>query len=201
MLKQSDEAGCDIWASEIKLLLYSFGFGYVWHQQGVGNIDLFVCIFKLKLVDTAGQNPHIDVTNNCKLKLYRIYKSSLEIEPYLLVAMHWKHRAALGRFRCVSHKLAIERGRALRYDRSVRVCKYCEIMGHYCIEDEYHILLICPLYFDIRNKYIATHFTRFIPSDVVFIQIMSNTDHICIKGLAVFIYNMFKIHAHYYLPV
>ena len=41
LLKQSDEAGCDTWASEIKLLLYSFGFGYVWHQQGVVNIDLF----------------------------------------------------------------------------------------------------------------------------------------------------------------
>ena len=105
LLKQSDEAGCDAWASEIKLLLCSFGFGYVWHQQGVGNIDLFVCIFKQILVDTAGQNWHIDVTNNCKLNLYSLYKSSLEIEPYLSVDMHWKHRAALARFRPIKSQI------------------------------------------------------------------------------------------------
>ena len=128
--------------------------------------------------------------------MYSLYKSSLENKPYLSVDMHWKHRAALARFRCVSHNLAIERGRALLYDRSVRVCKYCEIMGNYFIEDEYHVLLICPLYCDIRNKYIATPYTRFIQSNVVFIQIMSNTNHIFIKDLDVFIYNMFKIYTH-----
>jgi len=74
-------------------------------------------------------------------------------------------------------------------------------MGNYFIEDEYHVLLICPLYCYIRNKYIVTHFTHFIPSHVVFIQIMSNTNHIFIKDLAVFIYNMFKIHTHYYFTM
>ena len=38
-------------------------------------------------------------------------------------------------------------------------------MGSHLVEDEYHVLLICPLYSDTRNKYIVTHFRRFMPSD------------------------------------
>ena len=55
------------------------------------------------------------------------------------------------------------------------------------VEDEYHVLLICPLYSDIRNKYIVTHSRCFMPSDVVFIQIMSIKKHRFINDLAVFI--------------
>jgi len=43
-------------------------------------------------------------------------------------------------------------------------------MGSHLVEDEYHVLLICPLHTDIRNKYIVTHFRRFMASDGVFIQ-------------------------------
>ncbi len=70
-------------------------------------------------------------------------------------------------------------------------------MGSHLVEDEYHVLLICPLYSDLRNKYIVTHFRRFMPPDIVFIQIMSMKYDSFIKDLAVFIYNMFNIHAHY----
>ena len=36
--------------------------------------------------------------------------------------------------------LAMERGRAQRYDRSLRVCKLCANMGSHLVEDEYHVL-------------------------------------------------------------
>jgi hypothetical protein len=52
LLKQSGEVRGNTWASEIKLLLYSFGFGHVWHQHGVGNVDMFLHVFKPKLLDT-----------------------------------------------------------------------------------------------------------------------------------------------------
>ena len=60
--------------------------------------------------------------------------------------MYWKHLTALARFRCVNHKLAIEQGRILCIDRQFRFCKYCLNLGINLIEDEHHVLLICPLF-------------------------------------------------------
>ena len=52
----------------------------------------------------------------------------------------------------------------LRIDRQVRFCKYCLNLGINLIEDEHHVLLICPLFNDIRQRYIAKHFKHFWPS-------------------------------------
>ena len=41
-----DDVGKHTWASEIKLLLYRYGFGHVWVSQSVGNIDVFLSVFK-----------------------------------------------------------------------------------------------------------------------------------------------------------
>ena len=111
--------------------------------------------------------------------------------------MYWKHRTALARFSCVNHKLAIEQGRILRIDRQVRFCKYCLNLGINLIEDEHHVLLICPLFNDIRQRYIAKHFRHFWPSDISFVNMMSNKSEIAIRDLAVFIYHMFNIHGNF----
>ena len=52
MLKNLDDVGKHTWASEIKLLLYRYGFGYVWVSQSVGNIEVFLSLLKQRLGDT-----------------------------------------------------------------------------------------------------------------------------------------------------
>ena len=37
------------WASHIRCLLKRYGFGFVWISQGVGDVDIFMEIFKTKL--------------------------------------------------------------------------------------------------------------------------------------------------------
>ena len=54
-LKLIDDGGGHTWVSEIKLLLYSLGFGHVWQEHGVGNIDVFLYVLKQRLLDTAHQ--------------------------------------------------------------------------------------------------------------------------------------------------
>ena len=192
-LKLIDDGGGHTWASEIKLLLYSLGFGHVWQEQGVGNIDVFLYVLKQRLLDTAHQNWHSDITNNCKLIMYRQYKITLEVEQYISIDMHWKYRAALARFRCVNHKLAVELYRAQRYDRNTRLCKYCTNK----IEDEFHVLLECPLYLELRNRYIVPYCTHYSQSFYTFVKIMSSKNHTCIRNLALFTFHMFKIHQNY----
>ena len=42
MLKSLDETGRLNWASKVRVLLYTYGFGYVLISQDIGNIDLFI---------------------------------------------------------------------------------------------------------------------------------------------------------------
>ena len=39
------------WALQVKQLLLSYGFGHVWFAQGVGNIDMFLHVFKQRCND------------------------------------------------------------------------------------------------------------------------------------------------------
>ena len=55
MLKRLDDAGRLNWATKVKNLLYSYGFGYIWISQEVGNSVLFLTMFKQRLRDSAIQ--------------------------------------------------------------------------------------------------------------------------------------------------
>ena len=97
----------------------------------------------------------------------------------------------------IYHKLAIERGRVLRQARNTRICKYCIHRGIYIVEDEFHVLLVCTLFYEIPVKFIYTHFRHVVPSEILFIQIMSSKKQPIIKDLAAFTYNMFKFHDNF----
>jgi len=62
-----------------------------------------------------------------------------------------KFRRSLANFRGSSHELMIEQGRHYGLPEDYRTCPYCE--G--CIEDQIHILLICPLYNELRTRYLS----------------------------------------------
>ena len=46
-----DNNGKTCWASEIRNILSKCGFHFVWLQQGVGNVNAFLKIFKQRLID------------------------------------------------------------------------------------------------------------------------------------------------------
>ena len=58
----------------------------------------------------------------------------------------------LAKLRISSHCLRIETGRYCRdrIDRQNRICTLCSRE----LEDEYHVIIKCPLYQDIRTQYI-----------------------------------------------
>ena len=70
-------------------------------------------------------------------------------KKYLDFISDKKYRVALSKFRLSSHDLEIERGRHVNTNRSDRLCRFCS--GTY-IENEYHVLLVCPPYRDPRIK-------------------------------------------------
>jgi hypothetical protein len=55
MLKSLDDIGRNCWASKVKSLLYTCGFGYVWLAQDIENIDIFILAFRQRLKDCFEQ--------------------------------------------------------------------------------------------------------------------------------------------------
>ena len=167
-----------------------YGFGNVWLQQGVGNSELFVDIFKRRINDVTIQQWHTEIQENRKLNVLSQIKEILEIETYLSCATLKHHRTALSKFRCSNHKLAIERLRGT-VDQEFRFCKYCVNNGQNVIEDEYHLLAVCPLYNVVRNVYLSNHLHQ---NNVSFNNEMSSQNEDLLRKLASFIYHALKIH-------
>ena len=71
-----------------------------------------------------------------------------------------------------SHRLAIESGRwawPARIPIEERKCAYCDLL-----EDEFHFVLECKCYTELRYKYIPRYFFR-RPSMFKFVDIMRQT--------------------------
>ena len=75
---------------------------------------------------------------------------------YIRGTLKWRsgpqYISALARFRCSNHNLAIEtqRGKTVREHRFGKLCMDLNIKE---IEDEFHILMVYPLYEHIRHYY------------------------------------------------
>lgn len=185
MLKSLDETGKHTWATCVKDLLTRNGFGHVWLEQGVGDINSFLSLFKERAIDNYKQEWYGLMHDQSKLSLYCTYKSMLEPEKYLLYLTH-KYIRALARFRSSCHKLEIEVGRYNGVLLENRICKLCEKEGHIFIEDEYHFLLICPSLYNEREMYIPSYYRTDVNFEK-FMNIMSTDIKELIQCVALYI--------------
>ena len=157
MLKEDADNNRDYsgrnWAAQIKRLLQQHGFDYVWQLQT--DFEIPFAKIKLRIFDSYKQSWYGNINNSSRLQAYCIFKHNFELEKYLDVISEKKYKIALARFRTSSHNLAIETGRYDDTSRADRICKSCNMKQ---IENEYHFLLVCPLYRDIRVKYFPPYF-------------------------------------------
>ena len=121
------------------------------------------------------------------LEVYVEFKSLLCPEQYLLDVTIPCHRRALSRLRCSNHSLHIESGRFNNIDVNNRICQLCDTDE---IEDEYHFVLVCPLFIDIRN-HLPQQYTVNSSRDK-FHSLMSSDKTTTIKSLAFYVYNAFS---------
>ena len=155
MLKSLDDSGRSCWATKVKNMLYLYGFGYVWLTQDIGDVKLFINMFKQRLIDCHTQNWSDSVNNSGRCYHYRNYKSLLDVERYLSLEIPYIHRNAFGKFRCSNHKLRVETGRHSNTPRDERICLYCFENNHISVLDcEYHAFFHCKRYEDVRSNYL-----------------------------------------------
>ena len=101
------------------------------------------------------QKWYSDINNSSRLQLYSIYKHDFKPEKYLNIITETKYKVALSRFRTSSHELRIETGRYDNTPREQRLYNLCNMNN---IKDEFHFLLVCPKYRDLRCKYFKRYF-------------------------------------------
>lgn len=124
MLRNLSIAGKRNWASNVRFLLYKYGFGYVWEADTIGNSVLFVNTFRQRIKDCCIQELHSQIEESPKALHYKHYKVILEVECYLKIDLPFLYRKVLANFRCSSHSLMIEMGRHQNIDRCFRFVRF-----------------------------------------------------------------------------
>ncbi len=93
---------------------------------------------------------------------------------------------AFARLKVSSHRLEIESGRWNRTPIENRKCQMCN-----CLEDEYHFILECTMYSDIRNIYIRNYY-RCRPTMIKFIELIKSENRNIVRNIGIYIYKAFK---------
>ena len=133
------------------------------------------------------KNWHDTIYDQPKLEYYRMFKTEFAYEKYLDCINSKNHKQQLSRFRLSAHKLEIETGRYNNIPRDERKCKLCNLNT---VESEYHFLLICPIYKDLRTKYsIRTNW----PNLAKFKNILSCQNTQVINNVARFLTDAMKL--------
>ena len=137
------------------------------------------------------QSWRADLNNNRVLLLYREVKPEFGYANYLNIFSTKRLRNAFARLRLSSHTLRIETGRyaRTRVERHERACQICESSD---IEDEYHFILICPTYTNMRQKCIPNYYTR-RPSMFKFICLLQSTKKMVLINLSKYLHEAFAI--------
>ena len=98
------------WLS-VKLVLESLGFGHVWIEQGVGDLNMFLRVFKQRLTDNNFlQAWNEEISNSSRANTYELI-AKFNFKCYLDVVTVRKFRYAFTRLHVASHRLETKAGR------------------------------------------------------------------------------------------
>ena len=135
----------------MKTLIESLGFGEAWYNQFVDIPNLNV--IRTRIRDQFIQHWCNHINNTPKLEYYSMFKTIFRFEKYLDYIINDNFRKSLTSFRISERNLEIEGGRYYNIPRNMRVCKLCNMQA---VESEFHFLLTCPAYRQLRQQYVGT---------------------------------------------
>lgn len=192
LLHSLDQQGRTTWATTVKELLYKYGFRDVWESHEVGNENLFLKELHDRILQQYIVQSQYNMSQSTKLSLLRMLNvDCVTISPYLNILDIKPYRAGLAKLRCSSHNLQIEKARHKNQLMAERICELChKTYNSYILEDEYHFVMHCPSYQELRVKYLGTEITD--QSYNGFLTLLNKEDANTVKKLASFIYQAYK---------
>ena len=183
--EELNNGNVNCWARHVKRLVDDLGYSYL-----LDNFDTECNIFpilKQRLRDQYVQNWKTNIREVSKLEYYARFKTEFCYEEYLDFIVNDDYRKALTKFRLCSHDLEIEVGRHSGVERVNRICKLC---SSNTTESEYHFLLCCSKYAQLRQVYIRNSSW---PNLQKFINVLSSSNKKTVFNLAKYVYYAFKM--------
>ena len=144
------------WVSYVKNIWNVFNLSDIWSNQGTKYRH------KIKRILTNNTIRNYDMQWNAlmnkedsKLRTYRLVKTDIGLENYLLGHTRPTMRKEFTKLRLSAHQLRVETGRHTcpKTPLENRICRYCTTQ---LVETEEHLLLSCPLYLSERKQLIDT---------------------------------------------
>jgi hypothetical protein len=163
------------YAINVKTLLENLGFSSMFNNDEISFAQLNTII--QRVYDQYIQHWFNEIETASKLEAYKLFKDTFTCEKYLNCIENLKHRTAFKRFRCSAHKLMIEEGRYRNITRDERICRMCNMN---IVESEYHFLLVCPFYRELRTSNLPQYYCSW-PSIQKFSSLMKTKQ----KGLLI----------------
>ena len=170
------------WIAKIKSILNNIGCSHYWYMQNVPNFNLFKQKIKSVLFDQYLQTWNSSINESAKCLNYRIYKTDLKLENYLL-CLPKNLSIELCRFRCLNSNLPIEKGRYFGIERENRLCSLCDRQE---LGDEYHYIFNCTFFINERHKYIQRNIFHH-PNILKYQNLMCSTEKNVLIKLALFV--------------
>ena len=173
------------WASSVCFSLYYYGFGFVWENQGVGNMHAFLKQFKQRLIDSYRQGWNSAMHSKQRFEFFSSFKSTHSLSPYLFEMKNINLRKSIIRFRLGVSCLKPHRFRFSKSQTDFS-CPFCPKVH----ESEYHFLLICPKYNGLRELFLPNKF--FInPTKFKMSILLASPKHVI--GVANFVSKAFEL--------
>ena len=173
----------DEWIISIKNELNTLGLMYIFEGNFVHENNVFF-IIKSRFNDVYQQNMLSRIKNTTRGALYKYLVDNFTIQYYLQKSLNPTYRKYLSKFRLSAHSLNIEKGRYNNTNRRDRICTLCNSSD---IEDEFHFILKCPIYNDLRVNYIKNYYYR-RPSVFKLVQLLSVNNVKIINNLGKYLY-------------
>ena len=189
MVQDSEENNTINWSSEVRHLLFRYGFGEIWINQGTENEAGFIQAFVQRLRDNYQQDFYAKLNNSSKALLYRNLATCFDTPYYIEIVKSTKYRHAITKLRTCNHRLTSETGRWNRppipyHERKCVVCNK--------LDDEYHFVLECTKYSALRFKYIKRYYYNH-PSMEKFLELLSCRKQKVLYNLGIYLYKAFKM--------
>ena len=176
------------WASNVRDLLCTTGYGDIWVNQGATDPDGFLVAFKCRLHDVYSQQWCGRLYDSPRARFFREIMPNRKFSELMDVITVKKHRIALTRLICSSHRLRVETG---RWDRPIippqhRLCSVCSV-----VDDEFHFLFECKKFVDNRKKLIRSYYWK-RPSMYKCVEMFCTRNKKVARNLAKYVYLSFN---------
>ena len=141
------------WSNDVQNILYDCNLGHLYDSNDPTSImckTQILSTVKSKLLSQQKSKWEENVLSQDKLRFYRLFKNSFEVENFVKISLTCSQRSLLCQLRYSTLPLRIETGRYNKIPVHERLCQFCN--GNY-VESENHFLFQCTLYTSFRQDF------------------------------------------------